>query len=271
MDETNKKNVYEQINELAVKYSDSDTAQKTKYFDELFTLFYTNIIAQKEKMEQNYIKDDIHDMCVDLFFELIEKYDAAKNNNFCNYYNSIYNARKKNTYKDSSKIQLNDDNTSSKEDYESKSIELEVEEKNMIIFLIIVEKILMNKAMNTDAETSESRMTYSQWDYFYKFHTDMVVGYVKDLTSADNLKKYNGRIMDSIEYSFLCYIMTENCRNILDIQNKDCKFKLSKKASALIRLPQLVYTDYMNIDKGSVSKMVSKYRTYLQSILKESI
>lgn len=270
MRETKDNAVYKRIDELAIEYSTTeDTTTKTKCFNELLTLLYQNVIPQKistktTKNNKNRLSDDVHDMCVDLFFKLLGKYDKEKNKNFSAWFNDIFNKRVNDVYKKHNDVYPDDEIMCLKHNGDTAyTSDRKVEEKEMLLFLTVVEIMLLNRSMYKDKKEAKERKTKSKWEYFYNFHTDMVVGYIKDLTSIKQLIDNNNRIMDSIEYDFLDYIMTQKCVDVLDIHKKACKFELSKNTSKFIRLPQTVYVDYMNIDKGSVSKMVSKYRAYL--------
>lgn len=276
MRETKDNGVYKRIDELAIEYSTTeDTTQKTKCFNELLTLFYLDIFPRKTENMKSWLKDDVKDMCSDLFFELLTKYDKEKNDSFSAYFNRMFKLRAVNVYNKYNISHSNYEITNPKDYNENdddridliassdEGVDRKVEEKEMLLFLTVVEIMLLNRSMYRDKKEAKERKTKSKWEYFYNFHTDMVVGYIKDLTSIKQLIDNNNRIMDSIEYDFLDYIMTQKCVDVLDIHKKACKFELSKNTSKFIRLPQTVYVDYMNIDKGSVSKMVSKYRAYL--------
>lgn len=278
-------NVFEKINELAVLYSKADnTNDKMKYLDEIFSIFFGKNLS--DKLSDKNLKNQIcrkytstcpflfqisEEICTKLFFELLEKYDAEKNDNFYNYFKSIFKLRIFTAYK---KYVYEHPNLNLPEDMDKNDFlentpvpdtTNDVIEKETNLFLYIVELILFQKTRD-NSKSQKERKTKSKWEYFYNFHTDTSVWYIKTTKNINVLKKNNNKIINSIEQNFLNYIMTKHCTNVTDICLINCKFENDKK-DGLIHLPQSVYVDYMNIDKGSVSKMARKYAEYLSENL----
>ncbi len=269
-------NVFEKINELAVLYSKADnTNDKMKYFNEIYSYLFDdqflNKIYNKYIGTHKYLAQDMDEIYSDVFFESLKKYDAAKNDNFYNYFKYILKLRIRTAYKKYQKLHpnLNLPEDMDKNDFLENTPVCdttdEVIEKETNLFLYIVELILFQKS-NDNSKPLKDRKTKNKWEYFYNFHTDTTIWYIHSTSNIDILKKHNNKIIDSIEPNFLNYVMIENCTNIFDIFKTNCKFSINEK-SKIIHLPQSVYVDYMNIDKGSVSKMARKYAEYLSEKL----